>query len=612
MDEPDSHWLVDSRRFSIPISTLIFLNTIQIGLACDLRGGSWDKVWEVTEHFFTLAFTLEMVLKLFCLGMKYFKDKWNLLDFALVWTAIIDAILVLARISTSNGNFTLLRILRLSRTIRMVRMFKVFKELIVLVEAIFKSVRTMGWVLVLMLLILYVFSIVCVEMVGRDSSYPSFSMDDHQLRSQADNFNNFQFFGTISRSMYTLFSLITLSEWSTVSRPIAEIQPWILPALIAFTMVTAFGVMNVVIGIMVEHALDAAMKCTQLQDEQHKQEQMRFILDIRQVMIEADENGDGFISLEELESAINRNVVLAGLMSQVDLPDNFTIKELFTMIDGSGDGEISPDEFEQEMFRLVNCSDFQRMCLMQLSLNQTKSMVSTLQRELEEQMTEIRKLLSPGSPQKDTQTRSTSRDSHRSSSKEGVRSSSRSSSKGSVRKESKEIGQPKQAMDDEVLLLRDQLAQAHAQLKAKCAESADSTEIGREEHLLASSLSSAVEKMEVAAPPASSIPPKRMENVVFSEIPQALLHRQRGNRLACCDVGICPSDKVHIERDQDEDPSLVALEAEFNRLRQQIDAGISAAMVETVNNVTRKLRRSSTGEGAKLSRGRHTTRNSSR
>merc|ERR1740122_329865 len=99
----------------------------------------------------------------------------------------------------------MMRIVRLSRMFRMVRMVKLFQELVVLLHALAKSIATMFWIGTLMALILYMYAIVCVEVIGSNESYESYSTDTDILNLAADSFNNFQYFGSIARSIFSLF-----------------------------------------------------------------------------------------------------------------------------------------------------------------------------------------------------------------------------------------------------------------------------------------------------------------------------------------------------------------------------------------------------------------------
>eukprot|EP00747_Dinoflagellata_sp_TGD_P085034 gnl/TRDRNA2_/TRDRNA2_162742_c3_seq1.p1 gnl/TRDRNA2_/TRDRNA2_162742_c3~~gnl/TRDRNA2_/TRDRNA2_162742_c3_seq1.p1 ORF type:complete len:291 (-),score=75.53 gnl/TRDRNA2_/TRDRNA2_162742_c3_seq1:220-1092(-) len=131
---------------------------------------------------------------------------------------------------------------------------------------------------------------------------------------------------------------------------------------------------------MVEHALDAAAKFAKCKEEEYRIQQMRLIHNIKAMMAAVDVDGDGLIAFDELEMAVEQNEMMADLLSRVDLPQNCTLKELYLLLDDSGDGIISPDEFEKDMYRLVQCNEFQRLCIMQMSLNMIKRMVTDVQK----------------------------------------------------------------------------------------------------------------------------------------------------------------------------------------------------------------------------------------
>jgi len=117
-------------------------------------------------------------------------------------------------------NSSTIRVLRLLRLGRVLKMFKAFKELRILTDAIIKALRTMTWIVLMVCLLVYVTSIFFTETIGRNVSYPDYNDDPAVLTPEG--FNNHQYFGSLWRSMLTCFSLITLSEWSTITRPVSE------------------------------------------------------------------------------------------------------------------------------------------------------------------------------------------------------------------------------------------------------------------------------------------------------------------------------------------------------------------------------------------------------
>merc|ERR1712019_194836 len=110
----------------------------------------------------------------------------------------------------------------------------------------------------------------------------------------------------------------TLSEWSVISRPIFEQQPYVMPIFYLFTLTTTFGVMNVVIGVMVEHALDAAKCYSELQQERTKRQQMRSVVEIKKIMEEGDTNKSGTLHLAELRRAFATHPAAKELLTKIE------------------------------------------------------------------------------------------------------------------------------------------------------------------------------------------------------------------------------------------------------------------------------------------------------
>lgn len=61
-----------------------------------------------------------------------------------------------------------------------------------------------------------------------------------------------KYIGTVPRSMFTLFQVITLSGWATnIVRPVAALNgfmPWVF---ILVMVLCSFGVLNVIVGVIV-------------------------------------------------------------------------------------------------------------------------------------------------------------------------------------------------------------------------------------------------------------------------------------------------------------------------------------------------------------------------
>ena len=82
-----------------------------------------------------------------------------------------------------------------------------------------------------------------------------------------------QWFGTIGRSGYSLFQIMTLESWSMgIVRPVMEVYPYAWAFFVPFILVTTFAVVNLVVGLIVNsmqeaHAEESNAATTDYRDE---------------------------------------------------------------------------------------------------------------------------------------------------------------------------------------------------------------------------------------------------------------------------------------------------------------------------------------------------------
>ncbi len=131
-------------------------------------------------------FVLEILVKMGAEGSKpwrYFHDSWNVFDFIIVAAVFLPF----------GGNaVTVLRLLRLLRVLKLVR---ALPKLQVLVGALLKSIPSMAYVSVLLLLLFYIYAVAAVFL---------FSVNDPL------HFENLQ------TAMLSLFRVVTLEDWTDI------------------------------------------------------------------------------------------------------------------------------------------------------------------------------------------------------------------------------------------------------------------------------------------------------------------------------------------------------------------------------------------------------------
>jgi voltage-gated sodium channel len=133
-----------------------------------------------------IIFTIEVVVKMGAEGSKpwrYFRDPWNVFDFLIVVAAYMPV----------DAQFV--TVLRLARLLRVLKLVRALPKLQILVSALLKSIPSMGYVSLLLLLVFYLFAVTGTFL---------FSENDPV------HFENLQL------SMLSLFRVVTLEDWTDV------------------------------------------------------------------------------------------------------------------------------------------------------------------------------------------------------------------------------------------------------------------------------------------------------------------------------------------------------------------------------------------------------------
>lgn len=394
--------IVDTIWFQVSITAMVFLNTVQMGIEADNPDLS---LWVVTENFFTAVFFIEMIIKISVLKCLYFHDKANWLDLTLTLLGVMDCwiLSMLPGDSLDLQSMSILRILRLARLGRVVRLARRVKQFVLVISGVYKALVTTFWVFLLLVFVMYVCAIFCTEYIGRGAveSFPGYTEVAEEIDEQEvmQNFNPFICFGSMQSSMLTLFNIAIGGEWQEIVRPMAVKQPWMAILFIIYAMLIAFGVMNVMIGIVVDSVIAESKLIDKEMQDRQKQTKRKLLSRIQTMLESMDTNKDEVVDLKELEASFENGKSsetpneLQTMLGQCDLPAGWNAKELLYMLDNSGDGVLQKAEFTTSFFRLMDSDDFQQICIMQASLNQVKHLVRQAHDKLEIHMAEMRQSL---------------------------------------------------------------------------------------------------------------------------------------------------------------------------------------------------------------------------
>lgn len=383
-DGVEKPW-IEKPPFQIFIGAIIMTNALTIGLETDNvqpdAVGIEDRmVWFVLENVFCVIFLGEMLLRLHYQRLGYFKELWNLCDFFLVILAITDTWILSLIIQSKEGNLralSTLRVIRMMRLARLIRLLRSFKELWLIVNGLIESMKTLFWVSLLLVLVLYVCGIFLTMHVGKND------LIYMEYKKLSGGWDYQVYFGTVPASMYTLFQMVTLENWADgVARHVVSNQPMMALFFLVFLLLTTFGLLNLVVGVIVENTLTAAANNEEKIKRQQEKDRARTLEYLREIFELADEDKSGTLELEEFRNALEDPEVLKKLR-MVDLPVQ-EAEALFMVLDADGSGSLSVDEFIGGCLRLKGNAKSKDLLAVQISVESMAKRIDNLEELLTE------------------------------------------------------------------------------------------------------------------------------------------------------------------------------------------------------------------------------------
>ncbi len=225
---------MDSPVFQRVVIATIGLNAVTLGL--ETSPAFYDRYFTVlaaTEWAIITVFTVEILVRIAAHGKAFFRDPWNWFDFVIVAVALVPA-------SES------LSILRLFRFLRVLRLISVVPSMRRVVSALFTAIPGLASILVLLLLSLYVAAVIGEQLFHRVAP---------------------QHFGDLGRSLFTMFTVLTVEGWPQIAEDVMAKEPMAWLFFATFIVVTAYFVLNLLIGVIVS-AMEAEVNSVRWKEDQ--------------------------------------------------------------------------------------------------------------------------------------------------------------------------------------------------------------------------------------------------------------------------------------------------------------------------------------------------------
>lgn len=340
--------LVHNPWFNGLISVTIVIASISVGLETD--NPEWSTWLGPINTMCLLIFTVELCAKLIGLGNFFWSDpdgaNWNKFDFVIVGLSLIDWIVELAGAGLRSGGIVVvLRVLRLLRVLRSLRTLKTSSSLMVLMESIGEALMPTTSVLIIILILFYIFAILFTELIGKADHF----LDDELVHDH---------FGTVGNSLGSLLQILTLDSWSATVRYVqvnSESMGYILlvwALYVVFIVLAPLMMLNCLNAIFVEGVIT---KITHKKLEKVKADlnaKHELAERLKQIFQDLDKSGDGFVTTNELDDAIETTDVLPQI-KRLGLKRHH-LEAMFVTADDNGDGQIDCVEFLRGFSDLLN------------------------------------------------------------------------------------------------------------------------------------------------------------------------------------------------------------------------------------------------------------------
>ncbi|KAI4797553.1 hypothetical protein KUCAC02_025005, partial [Chaenocephalus aceratus] len=244
------HKLCTSTYLDLFISIIIGLNVITMSMEHYQQPKELEQALTICNYIFTLIFVLEAVFKLVAFGFRrFFKDKWNQLDLAIVLLSIMGITLEEIDGNTLPINPTIIRIMRVLRIARVLKLLKMAVGMRALLDTVMQALPQVGNLGLLFMLLFFIFAALGVELfgdlsLGRYATFKNFGMAFLLLFrvSTGDNWN-----GIMKDTLRDCGQDSITTCYNTVVSPIY---------FVSFVLTAQFVLVNVVIAVLMKDSVN--------------------------------------------------------------------------------------------------------------------------------------------------------------------------------------------------------------------------------------------------------------------------------------------------------------------------------------------------------------------
>ncbi len=217
--------ITESGFFKFFILACIIVNSLMLGY--DAHFGPGNRFRELIafwDDIFLYIFTVEIALEFVACGpRRWARNGWNWFDFIIVGVSWLSA----------APGVTALRAFRVIRVFRLVSNVPQMQRV---VEALVRALPGVFATMMILAIVFYIGAIMATTFFGQE--FPDR-------------------FGDLQKSGLVLFQLALFDDWGNIVNEVDAVFSWAWMFFLAFTVLSAFAVLNLFIGVIVDAVQEA-------------------------------------------------------------------------------------------------------------------------------------------------------------------------------------------------------------------------------------------------------------------------------------------------------------------------------------------------------------------
>lgn len=215
--------LVNSNRTQTLLVMLIAVDALMIGIATYpfvRLDPKLTKAFNIFDSICLIVFTAELIMQFIFHGWRMFLDGWLLFDTSIVVT------------SWALSHIQFARSFRILRAFRLITRAQIMQNMLL---AIIRTMPRMNAIILLLTLVSYIFSVMLTDLFKN---------------LYANHVTQWDYFGRLDQSLFTLFQIMTKDKWGELTREIMVIYPWAWLPITVYIIAAAFVAANIIIAIL--------------------------------------------------------------------------------------------------------------------------------------------------------------------------------------------------------------------------------------------------------------------------------------------------------------------------------------------------------------------------